>query len=184
MSEINAVPPEKKRAVSFGRVLDALALLVIVFVAYRIFVAPRLLEAAHAQPAPRVSYPRLDGGTFALAGARGRVVFLDFYASWCTPCRASLPLVESYARAHPEIEVVPVDVGEPRVVSEAFAKRYRLANVALDPSASSSGIFQIEGFPTMVVVDPQGDVRATWQGFNPAVGMAMANAEKALSKRS
>jgi hypothetical protein len=55
-----------------------------------------------------------------------------------------------------------------------------LRNVALDGAALSQGYFQLDGFPTVVVVDPQGRIRATWAGFNPAVGANMANAVKAL----
>ena len=155
--------------------------MVIAFVAWKIFIAPRALNReTAAYPAPRVAYERLEGGTFRIQDVRGRLLFLDFFASWCEPCRLEMPLVESYARAHPEVDVVAVDVGEPRAVAAAFARRYRLRNVALDPSTSAQGLFQIEGFPTIVVVDPQSRIRATWSGFNPAIQMAMGNAEKTL----
>jgi thiol-disulfide isomerase/thioredoxin len=164
-----------------NRLFDLLAIGAIAFVAWRIFVAPRALEpSASAFPAPHVSYRRLHGDTFALTGHRGHVVFLDFFASWCEPCRLEMPMVERYARSHPEIEVVPVDVGEPAIVASAFAQKFHLGNVALDPTSSAQGFFSIEGFPTIVVVDPEGRVRATWPGFNPAIELAMGNAEKTL----
>ncbi|MFN2448691.1 MAG: TlpA family protein disulfide reductase [Candidatus Baltobacteraceae bacterium] len=166
-----------------GRLVDVLAVLAIAFVAYRIFIAPRNFSLKTAHPAPRVAYATLDGPRFELARHRGRLVFLDFYASWCEPCRISLPLVERYARSHPEVDVVPIDVGEPAPVAAAFAKRYDLHNVALDPSALSNGFFQIRGFPTMVVVDPQGRVRASWEGLNPAVQINMGHAQASLARR-
>jgi len=107
-------------------------------------------------------------------------VFLDFYASWCEPCKVSLPLVEKFARKHSDVDVIPVDVAEPRAVVEAFARKYKLSHVAMDPKALSQGFFQIDGFPTMVIVDPGGKIRATWTGFNPAVELNMANAAKQL----
>lgn len=164
-----------------GRVWDALAVAVILFVAWKWLVAPRSLKGADAFPAPFVRYPLLDGGTYALASHRGRVVFLDFWASWCEPCKLSLPLVERYARKHPEVDVVPVDVGEPRAVVAQYAAAHRLHRVALDPTGTSTGYFQLDGYPTIVVIDPQGRIRATWQGLNPAVALNMANAEKSLS---
>jgi cytochrome c biogenesis protein CcmG/thiol:disulfide interchange protein DsbE len=164
----------------WGRLLDAAALLVIAFVAWKIFLAPRALGVARAHPAPHVIYQRLDGGTFALADQRGRLVFLDFFASWCEPCRLEIPMVERYARAHPEVLVVPVDVGEPAAVAGRFATRFHLRGVVLDPKALSQGFFAIQGFPTIVVIDPQGRIRATWTGFNPAIALAMANAERTL----
>ncbi len=126
----------------------------------------------------------LSGENFVLTQHRGRVVFLDFWASWCEPCKLSLPLVERFARAHPHVDVVPVDVGEPKAVVEAFSRRYGLRNVALDPKTLSQGFFRIEGFPTMVVIDPQGRVRATWSGFNPAIQANMAHAERVLANAS
>ena len=152
----------------------------VAFAAWKIFFAPRALSLASAYPAPRIAYPKLAGGTFHVSDERGRVLFLAFYASWCEPCRLEEPLVERYARAHPRVAVIPIDVGEPRAVVAAYARRLRLRDVVLDPKSSSQGFFQIEGFPTMVVIDPQGRIRATWTGFNPAIGLAMANAEKTL----
>lgn len=173
-----------KRWLTASRLLDLLAVIVVLFVIYSIFVAPRFLSKETAYPAPRVTYASLSGRPFVLRQHRGRVVFLDFWASWCAPCKVSLPLVEKFARDHPEVDVVPVDVGEPRGVAEAFARTHHLQNVALDPKALSQGFFQIDGFPTMVVIDPQGRIRATWSGFNPAVQMNMAHAEQTLSKSS
>lgn len=165
---------------TLSRVLDVLAVLAVLFVLYRIFVAPRYLSSANAHPAPHVTYQTLSGKPFVLTQQRGHVVFLDFWASWCEPCKLSLPLVEKFARAHPEVEVVPVDVGEPREVVDAYTRKHDMRNVALDPDMLSQGFFQIEGFPTMVVVDPQGRIRATWSGFNPAIQMNMAHAARTL----
>jgi cytochrome c biogenesis protein CcmG/thiol:disulfide interchange protein DsbE len=173
-----------KRWLTAGRLLDLLAVIAVLFVAYKILVAPRFLSKATAYPAPHVTYASLSGKPFVLTQHRGRVVFLDFWASWCAPCKISLPMVEKFARAHPEVDVVPIDVGEPRGVAEAFARTHNLENVSLDPKALSQGFFQIDGFPTMVVIDPQGRIRATWSGFNPAVQMNMAHAEQTLQKSS
>lgn len=163
---------------------DVLALAVVVVVAYKIAIAPRSLKAADAFPAPRVSYASLGGPPFVLARHRGRVVFLDFWASWCEPCKAQMPLVEAFARNHPGVDVVPVDVGEPPAVAAAYAHGHDLRDVVVDPKALSSGFFQLDGFPTMVVVDPQGRIRATWTGFNPAIEFNMSHAERSLSPHS
>ncbi len=171
--------PKRRPWFTRGRLLDALAVAVIVFVAWKIFLAPRMFNhAASAYRAPNVAFQRLDGSTFHVSDARGRVLFLDFFASWCEPCRLEMPMVEAYARAHPEIDLVAVDVGEPRSAASAFAKRYRVGNAALDPTTSAQGYFQIQGFPTIVVIDPQGRIRANWSGFNPAIALAMNNAER------
>jgi thiol-disulfide isomerase/thioredoxin len=166
----------------WARVWDVAALLVVAFVLWKIFVAPRSFGvAASAQPAPHATFTRLDGGAFHVTDARGRLLFLDFYASWCEPCKVELPLVESWAKAHARTVVVPVDVAEPRIVVREFARKYGLNNVALDPHGDAQSIFSIGGLPTVVVIDPQGRIRATWEGLNPAISLAMSNAEKTLA---
>jgi thiol-disulfide isomerase/thioredoxin len=165
-----------RKFLTAGRLWDALALLAIGFAIWKIFVAPRFLETPRAHPAPAAVYDRLDGGTFRLAQQRGHLVFLDFYASWCEPCRLELPLVERWATAHPGVMVVPVDVGEGRATAADFARRYRLHDVALDLQSSARALFAVEGFPTVVVVDGRGYVRAKWAGLNPAIALAMDNA--------
>ena len=169
----------------FSRWIDALALAFLAFALWKIFAAPRAFaNPATAQPVPHAAFDRLDGGTLRVADLRGRVTFLDFYASWCTPCRIELPLVARWSASHPAAAVVFVDVAEPRALAAAFAQRYNLRDVALDPRGDARGIFSIDGFPTIVVVDPQGRIRANWAGFNPAVELNMAHAESALRTHS
>jgi thiol-disulfide isomerase/thioredoxin len=158
------------------RALDALAIVAIGFILWKVLIAPRNLDPARAYPAPHATYARLDGSTFAVTQARGRVLFLDFFASWCEPCKIELPLVEQWAKTNPRALVVPVDVGEPASVAGAFARKYDLHDVALDPHESAQAFFAVHGFPTVVVVDPAGRIRATWEGLNPAIGLAMSNA--------
>lgn len=168
---------------SVARVWDVLALLAIGFVLWKVFVAPRsFTAAAQARSAPLATFARLDGPPFAVAQARGHVTFLSFFASWCDPCKQELPVVEAWAKDHPSAVVVPVDVGEPRVAVAAFARRYHLAGVALDPGARAQALFAVHGFPTIVVIDPDGRIRATWEGLNPAVAMAMTNAGNQLAR--
>jgi thiol-disulfide isomerase/thioredoxin len=171
---------EKRRRFTPGRLLDIAAVAVLAFVLWKIFLAPRTFSAPGTAPAPHVVYERLDGGTFRMTGERGHVVFLDFFASWCEPCRVETPIVEKWAREHPNVTVVPVDVGEPRIVAQRYAQQMHLMHVAIDPSGSSQGYFNVQGFPTVVVVDGHGDIRAAWAGLNPAIALAMTNAEKTL----
>jgi cytochrome c biogenesis protein CcmG, thiol:disulfide interchange protein DsbE len=160
--------------------LDLAAVAVIAFAVWKIFLAPRAFLPAGAQPAPHATYQLLDGGSLRTADLHGHLIFLDFYASWCVPCRAELPLVEAWSKGHPDAVVVPIDVGESRSVAAVFAHKYALAHVALDPTARARALFGLQGFPTIVVIDPAGDVRAKWEGLNPAIAIAMTNAQTAL----
>jgi thiol-disulfide isomerase/thioredoxin len=171
-----------KRLWSISRLWDVLALLIIAFAIWKIFVAPRSFITAGSQPAPHAVYERLDGGAFRTADQRGHLLFLDFYATWCVPCKTELPLVEDWSRRHPGAVVVPVDVGEPRSVVAAFARKYALRDVVLDRSGRAQALFGVEGFPTIVVIDATGYIRARWEGLNPAIAVSMTNAQETLTR--
>lgn len=175
---------ERPRRKLVSLVWDALALAAIAFAVWKIFIAPRDLNLAHAQPAPHAVYQKLDGGAFRVTDARGHVLFLDFFASWCEPCKVEAPLVERWARENPAAIVVPVDVGEPRAPAAYFARKYGLHGVALDPQARAQALFNVVGFPTVVAIDPAGRIRATWEGLNPAIALAMTHAYRTLSAAS
>lgn len=177
-----SLPPTNPRKwLTWGRVWDVLALLVIAFVVWKLAIAPRNFSQSEIRPAPHVKLASLEGNPFVLASHRGRVVFLDFYASWCEPCKVSLPLVERFSKNHPEVDVIPVDVGEPRPIAEAFAQQFHLRHAALDDEKLAASWFGVVGFPTMVVIDPKGNIRATWPGLNPAIQLNMANAASQLA---
>src|SRR5664279_4113664 len=115
-----------------SRGLDVLAILLVLYALFHFFVQPRLFREA-ATPAPPLVLTTLDRGSFSLAAHRGHVVFLDFWASWCEPCKESLPLVERYARAHADADVIAVNVGESAGTARAFARAHGVSNVVLDP---------------------------------------------------
>ncbi len=159
-----------------GRILDGLAVLVIAFAVFKFVIAPRLLDTSSLVRAPEVRLSALSGPGFSLGAHRGHLVFLDFWASWCEPCKLALPLVEHYAKTHPDVDVIAIDVGEPPPVARDFAVAHDMHNVAFDPDQIAGHAFGIDNFPTIVVVDPAGFERAKWVGFNPAIESAMENA--------
>jgi len=157
-----------------ARALDVLAVLVVLAALAKFLILPRLLHHELAQ-APPVTLATLNGARFDLARNRGRLVFLDFWASWCDPCRDSIPLVQHFRRAHPEVEVISIDVGEPESLVRPFAARFKMGDVALDPDQTVAHAFGVTGYPTMFAIDPTGRVRAQWVGFDPDVERAMAD---------
>src|SRR6202035_1792716 len=110
---------------------------------------------------------------YDLARSRGRLVFLDFWASWCDPCRASIPLVQHFRRTHPGVDVISVDVGEPPATVRPFAANFKMDDVALDQDSTVAHAFGVTGYPTMFAVDGTGRVRASWVGFDPGVEQSM-----------
>ncbi|GAC1408147.1 MAG: hypothetical protein NVSMB64_15940 [Candidatus Velthaea sp.] len=168
-------PPPRSAKSWIARGLDALAVAVVLYAVFHFFIAPRL-HTVDVVAAPPIELAALDGSRFSLSGHRGRVVFLDFWASWCGPCKLSLPLVEHFAKTHREVDVVALDAGEPAGVAGAYAREHHIGNVVLDPDETAAHAYGVTGFPTMVVIDPLGNVRAKWVGFNPAIELQMADA--------
>ncbi|HXP93734.1 MAG TPA: ABC transporter substrate-binding protein [Candidatus Binatia bacterium] len=163
------------------RVLDVLAVAIIALAIYR-FAFPRSGAPFPAKPAPSLTLAAMSGGTFSLAGLRGHVVFLDFWASWCEPCKQSLPLVERFAAAHPEAIVVSVDAGEDPRIARLYARAHAIRNVVFDPDMKAADAFAVEGFPTMIAVDADGIERAKWPGFNPSIESLMDRALTSYAK--
>jgi len=165
------VVPSLRRWAARG--LDVLAVIVVLAAVAKFVVLPRLHHRDLVQ-APPVALATLSGGRFDLARSRGRLVFLDFWATWCDPCRASIPLVQHFRRTHPGIDVVSVDVGEPIGLVRPFATQFKMDDVALDPDQTVAHAFGVTGYPTMFAIDATGRVRASWVGFNPDVEREMA----------
>jgi thiol-disulfide isomerase/thioredoxin len=157
-----------------ARGLDVLAVVVVLAAVAKFVILPRLhhRDIVHAPP---VALATLGGGRFDLARSRGRLVFLDFWATWCDPCRASIPLVQHFKRTHPGIDVISIDVGEPVDLVRPFATQFKMGDVALDPDQTVAHAFGVTGYPTMFAIDATGRVRASWVGFNPAVEREMAD---------
>jgi thiol-disulfide isomerase/thioredoxin len=157
-----------------ARALDVLAVIVVLAAVARFFVLPHLRR--DVVQAPPVSLAALDGGRYNLAGRRGRLVFLDFWATWCGPCRDSIPLVQHFRRAHPGVDVVSVDVGEPAGLVRPYAVQLKMGAVVLDPDMTVAHAFGVSGYPTLVAVDGTGRIRARWVGFDPDIEREMADA--------
>jgi peptide/nickel transport system substrate-binding protein len=171
-----------RRALAFNPaslVLDLLAVAIVVFVIYKLLLGPLWLRPPVVR-APPFSLPALDRGRISVFSRPGRVVFLDFWASWCPPCRQSLPLVERFARAHPDVEVVAVDVGESAAAAGSFARAHGVANVALDGDKRVSDAYGAVVLPTIVAIDPAGYQRGRWTGYNPAIELALEHARETL----
>ena len=157
-----------------ARALDVLAVIVVLAAIVRFAVLPRLHH--DVVQAPSVSLAALDGGRFDLRQSRGRVVFLDFWATWCGPCKDSIPLVQRFERAHRDVEVVSVDVGEPKWLVRQYAAKLKMTGVVLDPDETVAHAFGVTGYPTVVAIDASGRVRARWIGFDPDIEREMADA--------
>ena len=160
------------------RALLALALLVSLF-AGLLFVRPwrqaeswlgaviPLHSAAGTAVAPGFTLPLFDGGSFRLADHRGQVVVLNFWASWCVPCRSEAPRLEAAAQTYQPQNVVVVGVNTQDRESDAraFIREHGLSYPnGSDSDAAITVDYDVTGLPTTVVVDRQGRIRQVWRG--------------------
>jgi thiol-disulfide isomerase/thioredoxin len=178
--ESAVVPPTKRRS-RIGRALDIAAVLIVMVAVYHFVIAPRLFKQGASVAAPPVALAAMDGSRFDLRAHRGRVVFLDFWASWCGPCKLSLPMAEHFAADHPDVDVIAVNSGEPDGIARAYAASHDLKRVVFDPDQTATHAFGIDAYPTMMVIDANGRVQAKWVGLDPLLETHMANAASVLA---
>lgn len=115
-----------------------------------------------APPPPELRLPDLQGRVHDLRDYRGRVVLVNFWASWCPPCVEELPSLNRFVRDYRPrgLEVLAVDVAEPREQLEAFLRRMPVeARILLDREGVTVRPWKVFGYPTNVLVDRMGRMR-------------------------
>ena len=119
-------------------------------------------------PAPEFTLNRLDGPAVSLGELKGRVVILEFWATWCGPCRSSLPSLELIAKRYQDrgVQVLLVNVAEPPgPVRKWLEGRYEAATVLLDRDGSVSERYGVSGIPHLVIIDREGRMVWSHQGY-------------------
>ncbi len=127
--------------------------------------------------APGFELSLLGGGRFNAETARGRVLVLEFWASWCGPCRAAFgEYVEMLKSFDPgQVQFVSINVGEPAGVIGPYLERNGWKfPVALDDRETVKALYGVEGIPHTVVIDAKGEIVWSQSGFRPGAGRALA----------
>lgn len=118
--------------------------------------------------APAIALPRLEGGaTASLADYRGTVVVLNYWASWCTPCRQESPLLERWQRrlAKRGGTVLGVDSLDVTADARAFVREFGLTYPMLrDRDGETQRRFGVSGYPETLIVDRNGRIAALQRG--------------------
>lgn len=127
------------------------------------------LGATGAEQAPDFILPRLDNQqSLSLSSLRGKVVYVDFWASWCAPCAVSLPALQQlHDELNPQgFEVVAINLDEhPSHATQFLASRDITYAVVFDADKTTPQRYRVAGMPTAFLVDRQGMLRATHTGF-------------------
>lgn len=109
-----------------------------------------------------------DLAQFDLAAYKGKVVYLDFWASWCTPCRRSFPWLDALDKKHGTngFVVVTVNVDTERKLASDFLAEVPVGfKVAYDPKGALASQWKLLGMPSSFLIDRNGKVRSSHQGF-------------------
>ncbi|WP_157606886.1 TlpA disulfide reductase family protein [Sedimenticola selenatireducens] len=112
-------------------------------------------------PAPDFTLQDLDGNRVRLVDLRGRPVIVNFWATWCPPCREEMPSMQrAWERLRPEgVALLAVNVGEDVDTVFQFTGSYPVEfPILFDHDGAVSGAWPIRGLPTTFVVDPQGRI--------------------------
>lgn len=125
--------------------------------------APGLVNFA----APQLELEDLTGAPVTLDSLRGQVVLVNNWATWCPPCRAEMPTLESYYRAHRDdgFTLVGINSGDKRQQVEDFTGEYGLTfPIWLDFTGRALIAFRNNALPSSYVIDRSGTVRMFWNG--------------------
>lgn len=124
---------------------------------------------SEGEAAPSFSLPILGKlQKVSLSELRGKIVYLDFWASWCGPCRISLPqiVVLQEELGSDQFEVIAVNLDEDQEKGSRFLKRFPVNYTVLsDPTGQVAEVYQLPGMPSSFVIDRAGIITLTHTGF-------------------
>src|SRR5258706_6933025 len=119
--------------------------------------------------APVFHLPTRDGAV-SLDSLQGKVACIDFWASWCGPCKQSFPWMKSLHErfAGKGLVVVAINLDRDRKAADEFLAKYPAPfTVAFDPSGKTAKAFRVWGMPTSYILGPTGAILSTHAGFDP-----------------
>jgi len=147
-------------------------------------------EDLKGKTAPDFSLKTTKDKSVTLSDLKGKVVVVDFWATWCPPCRLSLPHIQKLSEDKDKfkegLRVLAVNAREGKDKIDPFLEKnkYTFA-VPMDSSGSAMGAYGVRGIPTTVVIGRDGSVKAVFVGFNPNEGGKGVDeaVEKALKEK-
>ena len=140
------------------------------------------MATAAVPEAPNVKLPGLNG-EIDLQTLRGKVVYLDFWASWCKPCVKSFPWMKQMKTTYASqgLEIVAVNLDKNRKLAEAFLEKVDVNfKIAFDPKGDSATAYKLRGMPSSYLIGRNGKLYATHIGFREKDKPKMEQAIKQL----
>ncbi len=117
--------------------------------------------------APDFTLPQLEGSPVTLSSMRGRVVVMEFWATWCGPCRMSTPSLEAIYRQDKDrgVQVLLINAGESAPPVRSWLRGRYTAPVLLDTGQQAIHLYQVHAIPTMVIIDRTGRIVYRSEGY-------------------
>jgi thiol-disulfide isomerase/thioredoxin len=146
--------------------------------------------ADSGEAAPPFSLQTLDGKTVTRDSLKGKVVLLDFWATWCGPCLKALPELKDLRQknASQPLVIVSVSVDEDKKTVQEFASRNGMDWLqAWDAKMTAVSAFRIDSFPSYIILDSEGRIAYRQKGWSPgrsaeALGAAVSRALESVHK--
>ena len=123
--------------------------------------------SALADTAPNFTLPGIKEQV-ALSNLRGKVVYVDFWASWCGPCRKSFPWLNKMSAQYGKkgLVIVGINLDKERHLAEGFLKENPAKfTLAFDPDGKTADAFRVKGMPSSFLIDKSGNIIYKHQGF-------------------
>jgi len=139
--------------------------------------------AAASGPAPGFTLPARSGGQLSLASLRGQVVLINFWATWCGPCRQEMPLLEQIYQRYRGLgfTLLGVNVEEDSAELEQFLRDTPVSfPVLLDQGNDVSRLYEVTAMPSTVIVDRKGEIRFIHYGYKPGTESQYQDQVRAL----
>jgi len=119
--------------------------------------------AASAEPAPALVVPTLAGTSFDLSAQRGHVVIVNFWATWCVPCRAEMPVLDAFFKKHngEGLQMIGLSVDSPAALAKVKQVSATVSYpIAVARDAQTNGFAAPNALPVTYIIDSKGAVKA------------------------
>jgi DsbE subfamily thiol:disulfide oxidoreductase len=120
---------------------------------------PNLQEMTDHSPAPQFTLPNLEGGKVGLKDFRGKLLMLNFWASWCVPCREEMPAMERLYQNYREhgFVILGVNLKDDKKSAVSFVKELKITfPIAFDPNGEVGLLYGAWGLPATYLIDAKG----------------------------
>jgi len=121
-------------------------------------------------PAPQFTLTARSGGDLSLSQYKGQVVMLNFWASWCGPCRQEMPLLENIYKKYSKMgfTLIGVNVEPDSKAADEWLKQTPVSfPVIYDKDSKVSRAYDVAGMPSTVIIDRKGNIRMLHRGYKP-----------------